>query len=337
MPQLRKNPVTREWVVVAQERSRRPGEFQVPCEDPSDLPEHKQQCPFCAGNESQTPPELLAYRPDGGAPNSPNWTVRVVPNKFPALKMEGDLARRGQGMYDSMNGIGSHEVVVETPEHNQSLATLSRERCADVLWAARERFIDLSADRKFKYILFFRNHGVVAGASIEHPHSQIIALPIVPLDVLAEVEGMGTYAEYRDRCPYCDMVTQESDLKDRIVFETENYLIFEPFASKFAFETWVVPKRHQNSFTELERPEMLELSDAIQGSLRRIDRCLNFPPYNLAMHSLPVNTSRPEDFHWHIQISPRLTVAAGLEMGTGVYINATSPEEAARYLRDAAE
>lgn len=334
MPQLRKNPVTREWVIVAQERSRRPGDFNVPVEDTSGRPVHDSRCPFCAGNEGQTPSETLALRATG-EPDTTGWTVRVVPNKFPALNMEGDLARHGQGMYDSMNAVGAHEVVIETPDHNQSLATIPQSQCRDVLWACRDRFVELSRDRRFKYILFFRNQGRVAGASVEHAHSQLIALPVVPIEVLAEIEGMSLYAEYRDRCPYCDMVNQERETVSRVVFETTNYLVFEPFASKFAFETWIVPKRHQSSFSELEAGDMDELAGTLQDSLRRIDKCLNFPPYSMALHTVPINTSRPEDFHWHIQISPRLTISAGLEMGTGIYINSTSPEEAARFMREA--
>ena len=333
MPQLRKNPVTREWVVVAKDRSRRPQDFKAPSEDASQRPTRKDTCPFCPGNESMTPPEVLAYRNHPGPGNSPGWSVRVVPNKFPALGIEGDLSRRGIGMYDCMNGIGAHEVVIETPEHNQSLSTISRAQCAAAFWACRERFVDLSGDRRFKYILFFRNHGQVAGASLEHPHSQIIALPMVPVDVMAELDGMSLYAEYRDRCPYCDMVSQEIESAERVVFETPNYLVFEPFASKYPFETWIVPKRHQASFAELQRADMDEIAEAVQGALQRMDRTLNCPPYNLAMHSLPINTTRPEDFHWHMQICPRLTIAAGFELGTGVYINSTPPEDAAEFLR----
>ncbi|HET6385287.1 MAG TPA: galactose-1-phosphate uridylyltransferase [Armatimonadota bacterium] len=337
MPELRKNPVTREWVIVAETRSQRPLETTIPHESSiSKGPAFDPDCPFCPGNESQTPREVLAFRSTPGAGDTPGWNVRVTPNKYPALLVEGDLARRGLGMYDCMNGIGAHEVVIETPAHNLPFADLPTAHCADVFWACRERFVDLSRDRRFKYILFFRNEGRVAGVSLDHPHSQIIALPMVPMDVMAEIEGMSHYAEYRDRCPYCDMVDQERESADRVLFETASYLIFEPFASRFAFETWVVPKIHQPSFAELDYDAMPAVAEAVQGALRHIDRCLGSPPYNLAMHTMPINTSRPEDFHWHIQITPRLAATGGFELGTGVYINPISPEESARRLRESA-
>jgi UDPglucose--hexose-1-phosphate uridylyltransferase len=335
MPQLRKNPVTREWVIIAEERNRRPGDFHVSHEDVSRSPIYVEDCPFCAGNEVMTPPEVLAFRTTAGPRDDKGWTVRVVPNKFPALEIGGELGRRGLGMYDYMNGIGAHEVVVEAPDHNQSLSSLSRTHCADVFWACRERFVDLSGDRRFKYILFFRNHGPLAGASLPHPHSQIIALPMVPIEVVAELEGMQQYAEYRDRCPYCDIIQQERESGDRVVFETDTHLVYQPFASRYPFETCIVPKEHQPSFADLRYSEMDGVAEAVQGALQRLEKCLNFPPYNLAMHTLPINTSRPEDFHWQIQIVPRLTIAAGFEMGTGVYINTVAPEHAARCLREA--
>jgi UDPglucose--hexose-1-phosphate uridylyltransferase len=335
MPELRKNPITREWVIIATERSRRPVDFHVPSGNLASTSAHDSKCPFCPGNEFATPPEVLAFRGGDGGSNTPGWSVRVVSNKFPALGIEGDLARRGTGIYDAMNGVGAHEVVIETPQHNESLATIPAASCAEVLWAIRERFVDLARDRRFKYILFFKNQGRAAGASLEHPHSQIIALPILPREILTEIEGMNLYSEYRDRCPYCDMVQQEQQSDDRVVLSTANYLVFAPFAARTPFETWIVPRHHQAAFTDLQRSDMDDLAIALQGVLGRLDRCLDTPPYNLALHTQPVNSSRPDDFHWHIQISPRLTIAAGFEMGTGVYINVTSPEEAARFLREA--
>ena len=334
MPELRKDPITQEWVVVATERARRPSDFTHLTIAEPDKPEYSPTCPFCPGKEQLTPPEILAFR-DGREPNRPDWWVRVVPNKFPALAIEGDLNKRGVGMYDMMAGVGAHEVIIETPKHNQDPSQLSVNQMAEVLWAYRERYLDLRKDTRFKYILIFRNNGKVAGASLEHPHSQIIATPMIPIDVVNELEGATRYYQFRDRCIWCDMVQQEMSQGTRVVNATEHFLAFEPFASKFPFETWLLPKTHQASFAAMSRERMVEFAELLQDALGRISRCLNSPPYNFALHTAPCDREDSDVFHWHLVIMPRLTIAAGFEMGTGIYINVTSPEDAAKYLREA--
>ncbi|MHB0912034.1 MAG: galactose-1-phosphate uridylyltransferase [Armatimonadota bacterium] len=335
MPQLRKNPVTREWVVIATERSKRPSDF-VKSEITTDKPEHSDNCPFCIGNEGMTPPEVLAFR-STNAPNTPGWWVRVVPNKFPALSIDGELDRHGAGMYDFMNGIGAHEVIVETPEHNKCMATVGSRQAEEVWWACAQRMRELGEDPRFKYILVFRNHGKVAGASLEHPHSQLIALPMVPIEVKTEIAGAKQYYDYHDRCIFCDMIRQERNFGKRVVMESDNFLVFEPFAPKYPFETWVIPKKHSRSFVEDAEELIPEFSKMAQGALKRIGKCLDYPPYNYTLHTAPCNVEKDQMFHWHLEIMPRLTIAAGFEMGTGVYINVTAPEDAAEHLRAAGE
>jgi UDPglucose--hexose-1-phosphate uridylyltransferase len=283
-----------------------------------------------------TPPEILAFR-QGQEPNMPDWWVRVVPNKFPALAIEGELNKRGIGMYDMMNGVGAHEVIIETPKHNLDPSVMTIEQLSEVLWAYRERYLDLRKDPRFKYILIFRNHGKVAGASLEHPHSQLIATPMIPIDVLTELQGAEVYYKFHDRCIWCDMVQQELGLGTRVVSETDRFVAFEPFASKYPFETWLLPKLHQASFPMMTRERIEEFAGLLRDALARISRCLNSPPYNFAQHTAPCTNEDSDVFHWHMVIMPRLTIAAGFEMGTGIYINVTSPEEAARYLREAGE
>ena len=315
MPELRKDPITQEWVIIATERGRRPSDFTHLTIAEPEKPEYSPTCPFCPGKEEMTPPEVLAYR-QSRERNAPNWWVRVVPNKFPALAIEGDLNKRGIGMYDRMNGVGAHEVIIETPKHNLDPATVSLYQLTEALWAFRERYLDLRKDPRFKYILVFRNHGKVAGASLEHPHSQIIATPMIPIEIVNEVQG-------------------EMEFGQRVVNQTEHFLEFEPFASKFPFETWLLPKQHEASFaTTMTRERITEFAGLLQDTLRRIAKCLNGPPYNYAIHTAPCNREDSELFHWHMVIMPRLTIAAGFEMGTGIYINVTSPEDAARYLRE---
>ncbi len=338
MPQLRKDPVTHEWVVIATERGKRPSDFSTANnEDVTQRIAHNEKCPFCKGNESMTPPEVLGYRDPGTQPNTPGWWVRVVSNKFPALAIEGELDRQGVGMYSFMNGVGAHEVIIETTEHNRCIATISTQQATEVFWAARQRIIDLSQDDRFKYVLLFRNHGKIAGASLEHPHSQLIALPMVPKDIMEEMRGVERFYEYHDRCVYCDMLRQEKNFGRRVVEENDSFVAFEPFAPKFPFETWVVPKSHKSSLIEEDPDQVAEFAQITQNVLRRIGKCLNYPPYNYMLHTAPVNMERDPHpyFHYHLEIMPRLTIAAGFEMGTGVYINVTSPEDAAEHLRAA--
>lgn len=336
MPQLRKDPVTHEWVVIATERGKRPSDFSSSSEDACQKPAHSDKCPFCKGNESMTPPEVLAYRDPGTRPDTEGWWVRVVSNKFPALAIEGDLNRQGVGMYDYMNGVGAHEVIIETTEHNRCIASISREQATEVFWAARQRIIDLSQDDRFKYVLLFRNHGKVAGASLEHPHSQLIALPMVPKDIREEMRGVERFYDYHERCIYCDMIRQEQNFGKRVIEENDNFIAFSPFAPKFPFETWIMPKAHKASLTEEDSDQIGQFAELVQHMLRRVGKCLNYPPYNYTLHTAPVNQEREPNpyFHYHLEIMPRLTIAAGFEMGTGVYINVTSPEEAAMHLKE---
>ena len=297
-------------------------------------------CPFCAGNESKTPPEIIAYRPssNGSVPpqrDAPGWNLRVVPNKFPALMIEGSLNRQAEGMFDKMNGVGAHEVIIETPDHNQTLATLPVKRVEDVLWAFRDRIVDLKKDKRFKYVLIFKNHGEAAGASLEHPHCQLIALPILPKQVVEELEGSKQYFLYKERCIYCDVIRQEMEAMVRVVGENDDFLTLAPYAPRFPFETWILPKRHESSYENSATHIYENLARAMKTLLAKMDRVLDLPAYNFVLHSSPVQDPPNDYYHWHIEVMPKLTKVAGFEWGTGFYINPTPPEEAARFLREA--
>jgi len=232
MPELRKDPIIGRWVIISTERGKRPSDFP-------NVPKRRgnKPCPFCPGNESATPPEILAFRPNSSEPNKPGWTLRVISNKFPALKIEGDLNREGRGIFDKMNGIGAHEVIIETPDHDKDLVDLEEKQVQDIIWAYRERSIDLKNDPRFEYILIFKNQGEAAGASLEHSHSQLIATPIVPKRVTEELEGAGKYYEYKERCIFCDIIKQEISENERVVLQNESFISIEPFAPRFPFET----------------------------------------------------------------------------------------------------
>jgi UDPglucose--hexose-1-phosphate uridylyltransferase len=334
LPELRKDPIVGRWVIISTDRAKRPTDFA--------REQNKLRggfCPFCYGNESKTPPEILAYRPsqNGGSPaakDSPGWTVRVVPNKFPALGIEGNLNRRAEGMFDRMNGIGAHEVIIETPDHVASLATMKERRVEDSLWAFRDRILDLKQDKRFKYILIFKNHGEAAGASLEHPHSQLIALPILPKQVVEELEGAKQYYIYKERCVFCDVIRQELDNGIRIVGENEQFVTMAPYAPRFPFETWILPKRHESAFENSSSAMFEDLAKALKSLLAKAYNVLDNPAYNLVIHTSPVQDPFNEHYHWHIEFMPKLTKTAGFEWGTGFYINPTPPEEAAKFLRE---
>ena len=331
MPELRRDPITGEWVIIASERAKRPSDFasHSPGRDAQD----NSTCPFCPGNEAATPPEIMAFRHPGSLRNGPGWWVRVVPNKFPALGIEGDLNKTGRGMYDWMNGVGAHEVIIETPEHDTQLAFLDNRQIEDVLWSYRARYLDLKKDPRLKYILIFRNYGRVAGASLSHPHSQLVATPVIPGVVAGELQGARRYTEYRDRCVFCDILRQETDEGKRLVAQDEHFVVFQPYASRSPFETWVMPKRHCASFAAISAEEQTSFAAMLGETLRRLHYCLDDPPYNYNIHTAPCDRDEDGDFHWHLAIAPRLTIAAGFEMGTGIYINVTPPEIAAEFLR----
>ena len=331
MPELRKDPITGRWVIIATERGKRPNDFLRE----SVVTKDAKNCPFCAGNEAKTPPEILVYGRNGGGANTPGWNIRVVPNKFPALGIEGELDREGEGLFDKMNGIGAHEVIIESPNHMATLATLPERAVEDVLWGYRDRMLDLKNDKRFRYILIFKNHGEAAGATVDHPHSQLIALPIVPRRVREEVDSCWHYYDEKERCIFCDIIRQERDTGERVIGENEHFITLAPYAPRFPFETWILPKQHASSFENNQTSVYAGLAKVLKDTLARIDVVLDRPAYNLMIHTSPIGEEINEHYHWHIEIMPKLTKVAGFEWGTGFYICPTPPEEAARFLRDA--
>ena len=329
MPQLRKDPVTGRWVIISIDRQKRPNDFRIE----RAVVIGREHCPFCPGHESMTPPEVMAYRQNGGAPNGPGWDVRVVPNKYPALQVEGTFDRAGDGMLDRMNGIGAHEVIIETPHHDRTLASMSEPEIVQVLWAFRERMLDLQRDIRLKHVLIFKNHGAGAGATLEHPHSQLIALPIVPDFVREEVDGARRHFAIKERCVFCDIIAQDLTDGRRIVFDNADAVALAPYAPRFAFETWLMPKRHGARFEEAARHEYEGIARLLKPLLQRMDRALESPPFNVILHSAPFGDDTANAYHWHLEILPKLTRVAGFEWGTGFYINPTPPEDAADFLR----
>ena len=329
MPELRKDPVVGRWVIISTERGQRPSDFRI-----EPVRAVGSNCVFCPGNEAKTPPEILAIRTPDSAPNGPGWSLRVVPNKFPALRIEGELEPSGEGLYDRMNGVGAHEVVIESPDHRATLATLPADTVADVLLAYRDRVVDLKKDPRFEYILVFKNHGAAAGASLEHPHSQLIATPIIPIMLTEELNGSSQYYRMKERCVWCDILHQERRSQRRMIVEANGFVAFTPFASRFPFETWILPTHHRSAFEETGVEELRGLAEVLGEFLRRMDRVLQHPPFNFMLHTAPLREGTLDHFHWHLEIIPKLTNVAGYEWGSGFFINPVLPEDAAAALRE---
>lgn len=328
MSQLRRDPITGRWIIVNYEKVVEAEEFSF---EKAVKNNDVKNCPFCPGNEHLTPPEIVAHRNTGKA-NTPGWTIRVVPNKYPALEVKGDLGKQGLGVFDKMNGIGTHEVIVDIPDHMRDVADITDNQAEEIIWSYISRSTDLKKDSRFKYILIFRNYGKSAGASLEHPHSQLIALPIVPKRVNEELKSSLAYYNYKDRCVFCDILTQELSDKERIVEENESFICFSPFVSRFPYEMWIMPKAHGSYFTGIKKEEVMSLGVMLRNSLKKLKKLLNDPPYNYIIHTSPINGFEKEYYHWHIEIMPRLVNVAGFEWGSGFYVNPVPPEVAAKNL-----
>jgi len=332
MTEMRRDPVLGRWVIVENEESSLgPQDYEKQDQSRS----HAEICPFCPHKEGQTPPEVDAIRNDGSQPNGPGWDARVVPNKFPALRIEGELDKRGEGMYDQSNGIGAHEVVIETADHFRDLADLSVEEVVNVLRLYQNRSLSLAKDKRFKYIQIFKNYGESAGTSSEHAHSQIIALPTIPKYVNEKLDGAKSYYMFRERCLFCDMIDQEVEEKERVVTENEAFIALCPFVPRYPFETWIFPKEHQSSFCSLDDGGRYHLAAILKETLLRVKVALFDPSYNFYLHVAPVNYKEQEAFHWHIEVVPQLCREVGYEWGTGLYRVRTSPSVAAGHLRGA--
>ncbi len=333
MSEFRRDPLSGSWVIIATERGKRPSDFGSVRSERSPGP-----CVFCSGREFETPPEVLARRPNHSSPDGPGWDIRVVPNKFAAVGPDASLDLKQDHLLARMSGVGMHDVVIETPEHDAHLCDLDVDHIQNVLMVYRERAQVMMRDERIQYVQIFKNWGSVAGASQEHSHAQIIGLPIVPRFVNEQLHAAQAHRNATDRCLICDIVSDELDRRNRIVNSTEDFVAIAPYASRFPFEVHIYPRRHESDF--------LSASDALLGAMAKTLKEVLFglrialldPPFNYMIQTRPrVDPNLAQDaekFHWHLEIIPRLTRVAGFEWGTGFYINPTPPERAAQFLRD---
>jgi UDPglucose--hexose-1-phosphate uridylyltransferase len=330
MPELRLNVITRDWVIIATERARRPNEFIVQRSQVT-LPEFDVACPFCPGNEKHILGESYSLR------DSKGWKVRVVPNKFPALSAEGERMRSGSGIFRSMSGVGFHEVIIEHRRHDTNIALMSIEDVADVLKVYRQRISEISKDPRIEAVIVFKNHGESAGASLAHPHSQLAATPVVPFQFRARIEEAVRHFDDTGECIFCRTLRDELEAQTRIVLETKYFVAFHPFASLSPFHTWIFPQHHLSSFHEIPDPELEDFAHALKSVLAKLYFGLNNPDYNYSIRSIPTRDRNTDYYHWYLTIIPRISKTAGFEYGSGMFINTSLPEESAEFLRKVKE
>lgn len=333
MSEIRRDPMTKEWVILSRERSRRPHDFKRREVVPA-VPPRQETCPFCPGNEGKTPEETFAFR-DGPAQAAPSrWRVRVIPNKFPALAPRGTTRRKEEGIFFlSMDGVGFHEIVVETPSHNRPIPLMDEEEVFEIIMAYRERYMALRWRPGVSYIIIFKNHGPSAGTSLDHPHSQLVATPVVPLHIRSKYEVATSYYDETGRCIYCDLIQEELSAGKRVVIDAERFVAFHPYASRVPFETWIVPKAQQASFGKISADDARHLARVFKELLAKFYYALDNPDYNYVIHTAPIDDEDKSYYLWHVQILPRLTMMAGFELGSGIYINTAMPEETASFMR----
>lgn len=338
--EYRYDPLQERWVIIASERGKRPHDFQPPRNTATAA-----FCPFCPGNEDKTPPEILRVPGDPArSPGNSAWKIRVVPNKFPALRVEGQPTREAAGIYDSIAGVGAHEVIIDSPRHEGDLADGDPEDIFRLFQVYRERIRDLKNDHRLRYILVFKNHGAFAGASLSHPHSQIMATTVTPRIVATELDASQRHFEQKERCLICDLIKHEIADRSRVISIDDRFVAFCPYAARFPFEIFVSPRFHQHDYTLASDDDLRALARLMKDLIWRLKKALDNPPYNFVLHTVPNSQVVPrkahgwEDlelgYHWHLELLPRLTRVAGFEWGTGFYINPTPPEDAAAFLRE---
>ena len=328
MSEIRRDSIVDRWVIFARNRAERPNEYAAPPASRSG----KKVCPFCEGNEHLTPHEIAAYRTEDSAAEQRGWRVRVIPNKFPAVVCDSpaDTADPAAGL---TAGYGVHEVIVESPRHLLSTTELSDGELAEVLLIYGDRLRSIRQNPRIRHALVFKNVGPGAGASIEHTHSQLVGLPLVPATVAQELDAALTHYRQHGRCIFCDLVKQELAAESRMVFETESFVAFCPYAARFPLETWILPKCHASQYEESATAELHDLARVLRRCIDKIERAAGQSQYNYLIHSAPFDTRCQSHYHWHIEIFPRTTTIAGFEWGTGQFINPLPPEDAAKLLR----
>lgn len=325
--EMRWNPVTGEWVIYASGRRSRPDEMGICPRRKERSPSHEKTCPFCPGNERMLPEILLELEGKDG-----NWQVRVVPNQYPAIRSSGSGPKKSLGIYRVMESSGNHEVIIESPFHHRPVGRMGVKEAGVLIEAYHRRYKELANRRKNKTVIVFRNHGAAAGTSLSHPHSQIMALEIVPRSIRTRQRAFTSYFKNKGRCLICDMMKFELSDKRRLLFKNERFVCFIPFAAEVSFETWIVPRKHQVDFSEISELEKGDFAKSLVSVLSGLQMHLNDPDYNFVIQTNTRARKENRALHWYLQIKPRMSTPAGFEMGSGMHINPTFPESDAQIL-----
>ncbi len=326
MNEIRLNLITRSWVIMAKEKVKRPEDF-IAHRVKKRLPEFVGTCPFCPGNESKTPDEVCRVHGEGG------WKIRVVWHKFSKLSAEGERSRWDLGIKKGVNGIGIHELIVETPVHNITTATMTDEQLIDVIQIYRDRFTEIYRDPRVEYVIIFKNNGLLAGTSIEHPLSQIVGIPITPLQIRERFEAFMNFFDETGDCLMCKTIQDELRDGARILFNTKHFVSFIPYAALSAFHIWIFPKRHSGCFSDIQSEEMVDLAVNLKSVMIKLCHGLECPDFNYVIRSGKPSNANSEFIHWYMSIVPRVDMATGFELGTGMHVNSLVPEVSAEFLR----
>jgi len=333
--ELRKDPLLGRWVAVMN-HSRTPSDYFLP-----PAAQAEKACIFCAGREGELPPEIMSIPNPHSDMTAGKWWTRVVPNLSPIFRVEGELGRKGEGMYDKMNAIGANEIIIESPFHDVPPEDIGLDQMARVVRTYKERMADLERDARLRYTLVYKNSGVSAGAIYSHSVSHLVSTPIIPKRVKEELDGAKQYFAYKERCVFCDLIREELRFGSRVILETKSFVAFCPYASKFPFESWLLPKRHACAFQDVGVEETEDMALVLSAVLKKLRKLFIGVPFNYFIHSAPNRIPRKnhwhtlgEDYHWHLEIMPRLLRTSGFEWGSGLYVLPTSPEQAAQYLRE---
>lgn len=329
MSELRQNIVYKEWVIIAKERAKRPHDFIDNSPKLESDKEYDESCPFCPGNEEKFPHREVEKVVD----ESGRWVLRSVFNKYPALSDGAQFEWVEKDIFRTISGYGVHEVIIETPVHNTNPALMSADEVGRVIRFYKQREGEIIKRENIEYVVIFRNHGYKAGASLVHPHSQILALPIIPRDVKHRVEEAFKYYSDHGRCVFCRVIEEELKAGERVVIESEYFVSVVLYAASSPFHSWILPKRHSSRFSDVTDEEIKDLGVHLKTFLLKLYKGLNNPDYNYIIRTSPVSYGRNKYFHWYITVVPRLTRSAGFELGSGMFINPSIPEEDAKFLR----
>lgn len=326
MSEIRLNILTREWVIISAERARRPTDY-IDTREKKAVPAHMPSCPFCLGNERKTADEYFRLSEDGG------WQIRVVANRYPALSLEGERRQSVDGLKRSITAVGRHEIIIETPAHDLDIASYGLKHIEELILIYRGRFNEAHADPRVEHVIIFKNHGEGSGTTIEHPHTQLVAVPVVPMQFRKRVEYAMHYFDDTGQCIVCSMIAKELEEGVRVVIDTDHFLTFIPYAALSPFHTWIFPKRHSATFSSITDDEAKDLAFHMKTLFTKFKNGLEDPDYNYVIRSSRPADGRNEYCHWYLSVVPRITKTAGFELGSGMFINTEPPEESAAFLR----